>query len=145
MWPPSGGADPALEAGATAQGMGSPAGGEIPNDNHKGECANYLLFKPLSVPGVYTDSAHALAKPAYCLRDTYQRANPYCNIFCSTAPMSASSGASETGSTVDNEIADDDDGDIQPTKQRGQGLPLPEVVHRLLKEPHIIRWDPAQR
>jgi hypothetical protein len=59
--------------------------------------------------------------------------------------MSASS-ASETGSTVDNENGDDDDdGDLPPSKQRGQGLPLPEVVHRLLKEPQIIRWDPAQR
>jgi hypothetical protein len=52
VWQPTGDADPALEAGATAHGiMGSPAGGEIPSDNHKGECANYLLFKPLSVPG----------------------------------------------------------------------------------------------
>jgi len=27
----------------------------------------------------------------------------------------------------------------------GNGLPLPEVVHRLLKETNVIRWDGTQR
>ena len=54
-----------------------------------------------------------------------------------------SSTGSEDG--VKNEWGNDDGERGGGGSPRSHGLPLPEVVQRLLRENDVLRWDPTER
>lgn len=91
----------------------------------KGECTNFILFKHAPSTGMF---AHGIDH-----RKT--------NVAASHPAGVLSSIGSDDGVKHDG----GDDGDGGSTSPRSHGLPLPEVVQRLLRENNVLRWDPADR
>jgi len=129
----------------------------------RGECTNFILFRPVPWTG---GSAHDVERGglvsglAPCLGAPASARNSRFACRSLTLIISACAGRAHAASSHPPGVlaaagSDDggkhegggDDGERQGgNSPRSHGLPLPEVVQRLLREnPPVLRWDPAER
>ena len=104
-----------------SQAVGSPS---LAGGTFHGECTNFMLYRP--APSTSTFAKRVENGKAH-------------------ADLSHAAGVVSSTLCEDGLKRNGDVDEWASSSPRSHGLPLPEVVQRLLRENNVLRWDPVDR